>query len=167
MLAQQLPLLDREKRHGKSPLPQLRVRGEHQCVKLCHEPEEPLGRFQTVDVPVPKTQKTSPKNINSLSRGQKENYGLFLPKLTDLNQQSQNLLPQLEIRTKRMKAPLLPKLPGLTVNARPNAYKYENDVMTNEDTENDVISQAMLESQLGALTKSRDTSPSPRSRERN
>ena len=65
-----------------------------------------------------------------------------------------------------MKAPpLLPKLTGLTVNAKPSAYKYENDVMTNEDTENDVISQAMLESQLGALTKSRDTSPSPRSRE--
>ena len=75
------------------------------------------------------------------------------------------MLPQLEIKTKRIKAPILPKLTGLTVNAKPNAYKFENDVLTNEDTENEVLSQAMLESQLGALTRSRDTSPSYRSRE--
>ena len=162
MLAQQLPLLDREKRHGKSP--QFRVKGEHQCCKMCIETEQ-LGRFETVDVIQPKTSRNSPKNISvnmNKKAGQPASFGHFLPKLTDLNQQSEALLPQLEVKSRRINAPSLPKL---TINTKPYSFKpAELDVLTNEETENDNMSQ-LLESQIGGLTKSRE-SISPRTLER-
>lgn len=150
-------------RHLVPKSPQFKVKGEHQCCKICIEPEPiPLGKFSTIEVQ-PKTTRNSPKNIAKIQKPGALN-GHFLPKLTDLNLQSESTLPNIQIqRHKRnSKGGSIVPLPKLTINTRPFQFKAGDfDVKTDENTDRDCenVSQALHESQIGLLNKSRDSSP--------
>ena len=149
-------------RHLGPKSPQFKVKGEHQCCKMCIEPDPiPLGKFSTVEVQ-PKTTRNSPKNVGKIQRsGQGSPNGHFLPKLTDLNLQSESTLPNLSIQNKKniRNAKGGSLLPKLTINTRPYAFKAGDfDVKTDENTDRDCenVSQALHESQIGLLNQSRD-----------
>ena len=109
-----------------------------------------------------KHQKSSLGGINHPGVG----HGAFLPKLTDLNQQSESLLPQLHINPKRMNSPrLLPKLTTIQTrinhSLRPPNNIAEIEGATDEGTfeERECLSAA-INDQAHLLTKSRDSSHS-------
>ena len=161
-MVQQLPLLDRND-HSKHKSPQFRVKGEHQCVHGCADTSEPLGKFATVEAPTPRVIRVSPR----VAKQQRENQAIqgasaFLPKLTDLNQQSENLLPKLNINQKRMNSPkLLPKLTTIKTRIGHQTARQNIELEANTDEgnydERECLSQAIRESQLHLLTKSRDS----------